>query len=346
LLVSIIIPTLNRARLLKRTLFSLFQQLGEVDFEVIVVDNGSGDDTKQVVESYQASEPRLTYIFDDRPGLLVGRNVGAHRAKGSILSFIDDDVIVPPCWIEGIGEVFRDEQVHLATGNNYPFFEATAPEWIGKMWQSYGSSGRYLYQLSLLELGDSGLEIEPYLVWGLNYHIRKKVYLDVGGFNPDILSKDYQYFIGDGETGIADKIAAHNYNAYFHPKLSLYHTVTSERLTKEYFVRRSYTEGMMHAYTDLRNTGVAEEKKERWAILGSPLVLARKAMRTVKHLDTRFGKQDPELRELRHRIQAALARGYRDYAEHFKDNSLLSQYVHEENYLDIDRIAGTYYFKG
>lgn len=344
MLVSVIIPTLNRARLLKRTLFSLFEQTSAHAFEVIVVDNGSTDHTRAVVEGYQRQNgASLSYVFDDRPGLLVGRNVGAHRAQGDILSFIDDDVIVPPFWADGIVEVFGDDQVHLATGNTYPFFECTPPEWINHLWCPYRSEGRYLYQLSLLDLGLKSFEIDAYLVWGLNYHIRKKVYFEVGGFNPDIISPDLLDFIGDGETGVAEKIAGQGYRAFFDPKISLYHTVTPERLTPDYFLRRSFTEGMMRGYSEMRSPESAEDTSGILRALRLPIRAARKIRNSVN--SGKKSLQNPELVRVQNGIVRSFRDGYADYIKRFEANPLLMQYVQEENYLDIDAIAKKYYHR-
>lgn len=337
MLVSVIIPTLNRSRLLKKTLFCLCEQITDYDFEIIVVDNGSCDNTREVAEAYQAKgKNRLIYIFDDRPGLLVGRNVGAQRASGDILSFIDDDVITPPCWLQGIVDVFKDEKISLATGNNYPLFEGSPPKWLNRMWHGCGATGRYLHELSLLDLGSDGCPIEPKFVWGLNYHIRRNAYLEVGGFHPDILSKDYAFYLGDGETGIFAKIKERNYKAFFDARLSLYHTVTVERLTKEYFLRRSYIEGMMDGYTHARS-GLPPES------LWNPRRMISNTLWFLRQLPILF--RDSEVFFLKRDMKRSSQIGYREYLEHFKANEILQRYVKEDNYLDIDRIASTYYGK-
>lgn len=343
--VSVIIPTLNRSRLLNRTLFTLFEQITDNDFEIIVVDNGSSDNTREIVEKYIGiRKNNLVYVYDDRPGLLVGRHIGAQNAKGDILTFIDDDVILPPCWIQGIYDVFSNESISLATGNNYPFYECDVPEWIGKMWSSHGDKGRYLYQLSLLDLRDGSFTIEPVFVWGLNYHIRKNVFCDVGGFNPDILPKDYIHFIGDGETGISDTIKQKNYKAFFDSRLSLYHTVTSERLSKDYFLRRSHTEGMMNAYTEMRSKNHFGNTAKTPGISKKQLESIANIVWHIRHAGIYL--KDSEHFKFKKDIYRSIKKGYEDYKRHFESNkSIMQQYVNENNYLDIDAIAAKYFTK-
>ena len=338
--ISVIIPTLGRARLLDRTLLSLTQQSTDREFEIIVIDNGSKDNTLEICKSYQERFDNFVYVYDDRPGLLVGRHVGALRAAGDVLTFIDDDVIIPPYWLQGIADVFgKDSKVSLATGNNYPFFESPPPRWLDQMWCRNGSGGKYLYQLSFLCLGHQGMAIDPGLVWGLNFHIRRDFFFDLGGFHPDILSTEYMYFIGDGELGITKKMREMKINARFDPRLSLYHTATRERLTREYFIRRSYTEGLMDGYTDIRacvKSGAAPpltKKNERTKLLKCCL----------KHIFTYFTNN--ELFKLKKDIGISSVRGYNDYISRITEDDVLQRYVKEDNYLDIDGIASKYYLK-
>lgn len=335
--ISVIIPTLNRARVLNRTLFSLANQAMDLKFEVIVVDNGSSDDTREICNRYQASFENFRYIYDDRPGLLIGRHVGAHRATGKVLSFIDDDVVLPPYWLQGIGEVFAPQsQVVLATGNNYPFFESPPPEWLDQMWCQYGS-GKHLYQLSFLILGNASMAIDPGLVWGLNFHIRRDTFFELGGFNPDILPARFQYFIGDGELGITRRMRDRNLKAFFDPRLSLYHTATSERLTEEYFIRRSYTEGLMTAYTNFRK-GASSDSGFRFLLKNEKIEKVKLYLRHLSAFTT-----NPALFRFKRDVAVSFTRGYNDYLEQLGRDALVMEYCKEVNYLDIDAIAAKYY---
>ena len=86
-LVSVIIATYNRARLLPETLDSILSQSFR-DFELIVVDDGSSDDTRDVLVSYK---DRIRYIYQENRGPSAARNMGARHAKAGWLSFQDSD---------------------------------------------------------------------------------------------------------------------------------------------------------------------------------------------------------------------------------------------------------------
>ncbi|MCD6406832.1 glycosyltransferase family 2 protein [Candidatus Aerophobetes bacterium] len=95
--VSIIIPSYNRKEILKSCLEALFNQnFPKDDYEIILIDDGSTDDTEKMVKSL--SPPcRLTYIKNERRlGQSISRNKGIKEAKGKYLIFVDSDIIVIP----------------------------------------------------------------------------------------------------------------------------------------------------------------------------------------------------------------------------------------------------------
>lgn len=90
---SVIITTYNRAHLVGDAIDSVLKQTF-IDFELIVVDDGSADNTEQVVGSY--IDPRLKYIKQPNQGLPAARNTGIQAATGEYISFLDDDDIILP----------------------------------------------------------------------------------------------------------------------------------------------------------------------------------------------------------------------------------------------------------
>src|SRR5262245_9910726 len=95
MLLSVIIPTHNRVHILKECLQAIFHQdLPQKDFEIIIVDDGSKDETKATVSSLQKKHPNLLYLYQENQGQGIARNHGIHKAKGDIVVFIGDDIIV------------------------------------------------------------------------------------------------------------------------------------------------------------------------------------------------------------------------------------------------------------
>ena len=91
-LVSVVIPTYNSAEFLIQALESVFNQT-YTNYEVIVVDDGSTDNTRQVIEPYRS---RLNYIYQANQGVAVARNKGIEVARGEWIAFLDaDDLFLP-----------------------------------------------------------------------------------------------------------------------------------------------------------------------------------------------------------------------------------------------------------
>jgi GT2 family glycosyltransferase len=128
--VSVIIATRVRPELLERTLQSV-QRLDYERFEVVVVDNGSTSaSTRECVERLAVANPRLRYVSEPRAGLARAHNRGLQAARGEIVAFTDDDVIVDRGWLRALVEAFEtDENVACVTGLIVPPELETIAQW-------------------------------------------------------------------------------------------------------------------------------------------------------------------------------------------------------------------------
>ncbi len=97
---SVVIATRDRAMFLERALDSLDRQVDAPAFETVVVDNGSRDGTRALVEARTATAPyALTYVAVPEPNRGAARNAGIAAARGAIVVFVDDDVSLPPSFL-------------------------------------------------------------------------------------------------------------------------------------------------------------------------------------------------------------------------------------------------------
>ena len=110
--VSIIIPTFNGSRRIGNCLDALLKQTGNRDVEILVVDDGSTDNTADVVRGYK--DVRL--ILQANAGPAAARNHGAQQANGEIILFTDDDCVPVETWLEAMLEPFHDPEVVGAKG--------------------------------------------------------------------------------------------------------------------------------------------------------------------------------------------------------------------------------------
>src|SRR5882762_1539701 len=103
--ITVVVCTYNRCQTLKKTIESvaaqtLSQSLG---WEILVVDNNSSDETRQVVENFRRHHPeRFHYLFEPQQGISYARNAGIRHAQGEILAFIDDDETAETGWLQNL----------------------------------------------------------------------------------------------------------------------------------------------------------------------------------------------------------------------------------------------------
>lgn len=110
--ISVVIATRNRAALLDAALASLRDQLGAPAIETIVADNGSSDDTRAVAERHGAR-----YVFEPVPNRSRARNAGLAVASGTIVLFVDDDVVLPPYFVAAHARAHAAETApHVVSG--------------------------------------------------------------------------------------------------------------------------------------------------------------------------------------------------------------------------------------
>ncbi len=133
-MLSVIIATHNRCASLGNVLKGLLEQDGfplDIDYEIIVVDNNSTDETKHVVESFMdKTGNRLKYFFDPVRGKAHALNCGIRESKGEILVFTDDDVIVDNKWIFYIDEAFKKFPIDAMGGRVLPVYPQATPSWV------------------------------------------------------------------------------------------------------------------------------------------------------------------------------------------------------------------------
>jgi len=150
--ISIIIPTRNRQNYLLKCLESIFiQKCDLLKFEVIVVDNGSSDNTRSVVENYSIRFSNLHYYYCDVPGLHIGRHLGLKKSNFEWLAFLDDDVVLDKGWFSALFSTnLSDSSIKLVASRVLPSFENIPPSWIYKKWLK----SKDIFELSIIDLGD------------------------------------------------------------------------------------------------------------------------------------------------------------------------------------------------
>lgn len=166
--VSVVVPTANRALYLEVALASLARQELDEPYELIVVDDGSTDSTADVAEAEGARLLR----HDPPRGANAGRNAGVRAAGADLIALVDDDVSVPRGWLRALVEGARRHPHAEAFGGPIRArFEGPAPR----------GCGRELPPITTLDLGSRDTEAE--LVWSANMLFRRSAFERVGPFD-------------------------------------------------------------------------------------------------------------------------------------------------------------------
>jgi glycosyltransferase involved in cell wall biosynthesis len=105
---SIVVPTFNRAHTITRTLNSVLAQTWD-NFELIVVNDGSTDNTEQVIKTF--TDHRIRYVYQANQGRSKTRNSGAAAAKGIFLTFLDSDDEAEPNWLASLVQVMDEKSI-------------------------------------------------------------------------------------------------------------------------------------------------------------------------------------------------------------------------------------------
>jgi glycosyltransferase involved in cell wall biosynthesis len=148
-LVSIIIPTYNYARFIAEALASVHSQ-SYSNWEVIVVDDGSTDNTEEVVKGLAADEPRISYLRQDNARQAAARNKGIRHAQGRYFQFLDaDDLIEPQKLAQQVGFLEQHPDVDITyCGVRYFSSERAGELLLSRQYSSWEDSGAWMPEIS------------------------------------------------------------------------------------------------------------------------------------------------------------------------------------------------------
>jgi len=242
-LISVVLCTRNRANLLLGALTSIAgQDLPQSEYEVVLVDNGSTDQTAKVALDFQSRAP-LQYVRENRVGLSIARNTGWQAANGAIVAYIDDDATAKGGWLKTIRETFATNQagmVGLVGGPVEPIWQAPRPTWL---------SDEIARSLTIVDWGSSEKiipDIRKEWLAGANMAMPKCVLEKVGGFHPS-LDRIGTNLLSNGDILLQREIARRGYRCLYTPAMAISHLVPSSRLSKDWFLRRFYWQGFSDA---------------------------------------------------------------------------------------------------
>ncbi len=237
--ISVILCTYNRCHSLAKALESVAtSSLPDlIEWEVLVIDNNSKDQTREVVEDFCKQYPgRFRYLFEPKQGKSNALNTGVREAHGSILAFMDDDVIVDPGWLRNVTKSFDSGVWAGAGGRILAQRSFVVPDWLA-LDGPYSLSG----MLALFDLGDRAKEMNcpPF---GTNMAFRKTVFTKYDGFRTD-MGPHPGSEIRNEDTEFGRRLLAAGERLWYEPSAVVYHAISDNRLHKRYFLRFWYDHG-------------------------------------------------------------------------------------------------------
>jgi glucosyl-dolichyl phosphate glucuronosyltransferase len=220
-------------------------------YEIIVVKNGPPDSRiNELVTGIRKTILKKTItikvVEEPRIGLHYARHTGAKSSRGRILAYIDDDVSIPPNWLNEMVRAFDNPKVGMVGGKVVGLIEDSDDDLNFNGYESY---------LSLLDMGSRGVPfLKPHAPYGCNLAIRKEILFEIKGFNPDGFSdQKMAYFRGDGENAVAQKVRDEGHIVWYAPSAMLSHIIPRHRLSIGYLKKRGFNEGLSSSFSAFRS---------------------------------------------------------------------------------------------
>ena len=233
---TVLVCTFNRAALLAGMLESLAASRTPpgLEWDVLIVDNNSSDDTAALVRRVAAAYPvPLRYLHEPRQGKSRALNTGLAATTARFVAFTDDDVIVEPGWLAAaVQPMVYDPTIDYTGGPVRPLWEVPCPRWLdrerGDLWGA----------IAILDYGPEPFIFEERrrVPLGANMVVRRRLIDDVGGFDPS-LGRIGESLLGQEQAEFFSRVRARGARGLYVPEMQLRHHVPARRLTRRYFRR-------------------------------------------------------------------------------------------------------------
>ncbi len=249
IIATVIICTFNRATLLRDAFDSVAnQEFDKRNFEIIIVDNNSIDATPTIAQSLaRSTDIRTLYVLEKQQGLSYARNAGLRAARGKIVCYIDDDIIVCRGWLRALIGAFTNPVIACAGGPVHPIWPKGRPSWLVPEWEWCLSINEFTIACKNREFTwPRDLPI------GANIAFRKEVLHDMGSFATH-LGRNGSRLLSGEEVDICKKIIKNGFKIACSPSAVAYHKIDVQRMEKKWFYKRLYWEGRTNALLEDRH---------------------------------------------------------------------------------------------
>lgn len=244
--ISIIVPSFNRAHYLEGALESLTRQETDdrISYEVVIVDNASTDNTREVVEGFAAHcQTKVRYLHEPNPGDAPPRNKGIRETDGDWLAFFDDDQFAEPRWLLNMLEVAEEQNTTVVGGPVHLDLEDTVSTQFSAACRS-----------TLREMKPYSAD-QPYEVGVIpgtgNLMIARRLFDEIGLFAENIKE-------GGSDWKLVNDARAVGVIPWYAAKAKIRHRVEGNRMTPEYFRWDAQNGGVAQACVDFKKRGAIQ----------------------------------------------------------------------------------------
>lgn len=265
---TVIVCTFNRCESLSAVLEKLAVQNmpDSVTWEVVVVDNNSTDQTREVVEEVARKWPgRFRYVFEHRQGLSMARNRGIREARGTVIAFTDDDVAINPEWLNNLTSNLHTGDWAGAGGRIVPVWAKPLPDWMSI--HDHLTMGVFVQFEAGPEPGE--LSRPPY---GANMAFHRRTFEKYGGFRTD-LGRSGKNLLSSEDTEYGDRVLAAGEHLRYEPHAIVFHPAPEDRMRKHFVLRWWFWFG----YGEVVKLGPPSDAG--WVLNGIPLNFLRRIAR-------------------------------------------------------------------
>jgi glucosyl-dolichyl phosphate glucuronosyltransferase len=237
--ISVIIPTCGRPALLLDCVASIISGSYD-DYEILIIDQDPKCKLQEHLSQRFPGETRLRYFFLNQAGASRARNFGIQEARSRIVAFIDDDAIADPLWLQAIHDIFIAVEAppDLIAGRIEPMWPSKRPEW-------YPQECEYL--LGLYNIGDDICRMPEHdQPISANMAGIRQVIQALGGFDEKLGPNYFRKhpMVTGEDTMLGKRARQSHYLVYYQPRAKVFHRISKVKLTRRYFLRRHFWEGV------------------------------------------------------------------------------------------------------
>ena len=242
MLISVVICTYNRSHLLKLCLDSLHQQtIDSSQFEVIIVDNNSSDDTKNVALEYSKLFNHFNYIFEPQTGLSFARNTGFKNAQTEWILYLDDDAKAFPNLVERTVDTSNKYHFQCFGGIVISYFNEK--DIIPRWWVI----DEFETNLFLLKKYQGMCALETETPWGGVFIIKKELLTELKGFDTTLGMSGKKIGYGE-EYDLVARIRQNGFPVGIDTEIKIHHLVASQKLTFSWYIKAEFAKGKHSPY--------------------------------------------------------------------------------------------------